>query len=74
MGCGRPVISTSFLHANDIVTENRGKLVEFQNPASIKDAVLELLSDKQKRKEMDLKYQMKSRWKLHVVISKRLKK
>lgn len=53
MGCGRAIISTPFLHAKDIVTENRGKLVEFQNPETIKKAILEILNNDQKRREME---------------------
>ncbi|MDO8508288.1 MAG: glycosyltransferase [Nanoarchaeota archaeon] len=53
MGCGRAVISTPFLHAKDIVTPNRGRLVEFQNPDSFKNALLELLSNKNLIKEME---------------------
>lgn len=53
MGCGRAVISTPFLHAKDIVKENRGKLVEFENPESFKQAILELLSDEKLRREME---------------------
>ncbi len=53
MGCGRAVISTPFLHAKDIITENRGRLVEFQNPESFKDAILELVSNTTLRKEME---------------------
>ncbi len=53
MGCGRAVISTPFLHAVDIITENKGRLVEFTNPESFKNAILELLHDDKKRKEME---------------------
>ena len=53
MGCGRAIISTPFLHAKDIVTENRGRLVEFQNPDSFKEALLEILGNSALRKEME---------------------
>ena len=53
MGCGRSVVATPFIHAKDIVTENRGRLVEFKNPDSIKNAILELLVEPQKRREME---------------------
>ncbi len=53
MGCGRAVISTPFLHAQDIVTESRGRLVEFKNPESFKKAILELLSNDKLRREME---------------------
>lgn len=53
MGCGRAVISTPFLHAKDVITENRGRLVEFQNPDSFRNAILELLSNGKLRREME---------------------
>ncbi|MEK6843835.1 MAG: glycosyltransferase [Nanoarchaeota archaeon] len=53
MGSGRTVIATPFIHAKDIVTENRGRLVEFKNSESIKNALSELLSIKEKRKDME---------------------
>lgn len=53
MSCGRPVISTPFLHAKDIITNERGRLVEFRNPLSFSKAILELLSDEKLRKDME---------------------
>lgn len=53
MGCGRAVIATSFIHSKDIVTENRGRLVEFKNSESIQNALFELLASPQIRQEME---------------------
>jgi len=53
MGCGRIVISTPFLHAKDIITENRGRLVEFQDPESFKNTILKLISNEKLRREME---------------------
>ncbi|MBW2981550.1 glycosyltransferase [Candidatus Woesearchaeota archaeon] len=53
MSCGRPVVSTPFLHAKDIVADDKGRLVEFKNPESYSKAILELLSDEMKRREME---------------------
>ncbi len=53
MGCGRAIISTKFLHAKDIVTENRGRLIEFGNPESFRNAILELLLNPRLKKEME---------------------
>jgi glycosyltransferase involved in cell wall biosynthesis len=54
MGCGRAIIATPFLHAKDIVTENRGILCdEFKNSENIKSAILEILENPEKRKEME---------------------
>ncbi len=53
MGCGRAVISTPFLHAQDIVTENRGRLIKFKEPESFKEAILEILENNSLKKEME---------------------
>ncbi|MFH1422357.1 MAG: glycosyltransferase [Planctomycetota bacterium] len=53
MGCGRAVVSTPFLHAKDIVTENKGILAEFENPSSFAKGILEILRNPEKRKSME---------------------
>ena len=53
MGCGRPVVSTPFLHAKEIVTSERGILAEFNNSESFADAILQLLSDSSLREKME---------------------
>ncbi len=54
MGCGRVVVSTPFLHAKDMVSEDRGFLVEqFRNTKSFKEALLAALSDMNRIKNME---------------------
>lgn len=53
MGCGRAIVSTPFIHAKDIVTENKGLLAEFQNPHSFAEAIRTILRDPEKRKSME---------------------
>jgi len=53
MSCGRSIISTPFLHAKDIITDARGRLVEFQDSKLFAKAITELLSDEQLRKNME---------------------
>ncbi|PIN95691.1 hypothetical protein COU56_00795 [Candidatus Pacearchaeota archaeon CG10_big_fil_rev_8_21_14_0_10_31_9] len=54
MGCGRAVISTPFLHARDAINHERGILLDgFRNSESFKNAILEILSDKEKLKEIE---------------------
>ncbi|MFH1802499.1 MAG: glycosyltransferase [archaeon] len=53
MGCGRAIVSTPFLHAKDIVTENKGVLAEFDNPQSFTEGILKILRDPEKRKSME---------------------
>jgi len=45
LGVGRAVISTSFLHAIDIITPERGILVNFKDKNSFADAILKILLD-----------------------------
>ncbi|MDO8460121.1 MAG: glycosyltransferase [Nanoarchaeota archaeon] len=52
MGCGRPVISTPFLHAREAVTPEKGILVKFDDSKSFQDAIFYLLLRPDKRKEM----------------------
>ncbi len=53
MGCGRAVISTPFLHAQDIVNSERGILVDFKNPKSFEKAILNMLENPDSRKQME---------------------
>ena len=55
MGCGRAVISTSFLHAKDAITPERGVLVGFKNPKAFERAILSVLDDPEMRREMEKK-------------------
>ncbi|MEM3113141.1 MAG: glycosyltransferase [Candidatus Pacearchaeota archaeon] len=54
MGCGRATISTPFLHAQDVINHERGILLnDFRNPESFKEAILKILSDRKKLKEIE---------------------
>jgi len=52
MGCGRPVITIPFLHAQDAVTKDRGILVELGNSKSYSKAIIKLLSNPKLREKM----------------------
>jgi len=54
MGAGRPVISTPFTHAKEIINSDRGRLAEFKSPDSFKGALLELIPNYQLRKRLEL--------------------
>ena len=53
MGCGRAVVATHFLHSKDIVTPERGILVEFNDSKSIADAIIKILSDPGLKEKME---------------------
>lgn len=48
MGCGCAVISTSFLHARDMVRPDCGRLIAFKDPQSFADTINELLDSREK--------------------------
>ncbi len=54
MGCGRAVVSTPFLHARDVINPDRGILLpDFRNPSSFKNAILDILDNKLRLKDME---------------------
>ncbi len=52
LGAGRPVVSTAFAHAEEIVTPEVGALVGFGESATLTAALLELMKDREKLKMM----------------------
>ncbi|MFM9023801.1 MAG: glycosyltransferase [Planctomycetaceae bacterium] len=44
-GCGKPVVSTPYWHARELLAGGRGRLVPFRDPAAIAAAVDGLLTD-----------------------------
>ncbi len=52
MGAGRPVVSTSFAHAQDILSAERGFLVDFKNVNLFKEAIEKLAQDSKLREHM----------------------
>jgi len=52
LGSGRPVISTPFAQATEIITRESGLLVNFKNPASYSEALLNLLKDPLRRQQL----------------------
>lgn len=54
MGCSCPVISTPIPHAKEMLSDNVGIIIDFQNPNQLANAAVELLSNPKKRREMSL--------------------
>jgi len=52
LGSGRPVISTPFAQATEIITPQTGLLVNFKNPASYAESLLNLLKDPFRREQL----------------------
>ena len=52
LGMGRPVISTAFSQAKEVVTDDVGIMVDFRNPQAYTDAILRLLEDENLRLQL----------------------
>lgn len=53
MGCGKAIISTGFLYAQEVLAEKRGLFINYRNPESIFLAVDFLFKYPEKRKRME---------------------
>jgi glycosyltransferase involved in cell wall biosynthesis len=51
-GLGKPVVSTPYWHARELLADGKGVLVPFGDPAAIGDAIGELLTDEPRRNAM----------------------
>lgn len=52
LGSGRPVISTAFAQAKEVITADVGALVDFKNPMSFSEAIIKMLANDQERLQM----------------------
>ena len=55
LATGRAVISTPYLHAEEVLNSGRGFLCDFNNPASIAEALEPLLSNENLKRETEAK-------------------
>jgi glycosyltransferase involved in cell wall biosynthesis len=53
IACGRAIISTPFIYANDIIAPERGLLVKFRDPNSYSKALIKILSNPALKEEME---------------------
>ena len=61
LGAGKAIISTPYWHAKELLAEDRGVIVPFQNPNAIAEAVLDLLENDAKRHAMRKRAYLHSR-------------
>jgi glycosyltransferase involved in cell wall biosynthesis len=55
LGCGKAIVSTPYLFAEEVLSEGRGMLVDFRNPDHMADAVVRILSTPAMREQMEIK-------------------
>jgi len=53
LGAGKPIISTPFHYAEELLAEDRGILCKFSNPQSITDGIKELLDNPDKKAHIE---------------------
>jgi glycosyltransferase involved in cell wall biosynthesis len=53
MGCGKAVVSTPNIYAEEVLNHDRGVLADFQNPKSFADGIDKLLSDPAWKKRVE---------------------
>ncbi len=52
LSCACPIIATKNQYACDVINEERGRLVEFEDAGEIEDAFLDILESRKRQKEM----------------------
>lgn len=53
MGCGKAIVSTPSIYAEEVLNDERGLLARFKNPKSFSNAVDKILSDKELRDRIE---------------------
>lgn len=65
LGCGKAIVSTKYLYAEEVLSNGKGLLVDFQNENEIATAVTAILDDPAMQKQMEIKsyaYGRESKW------------
>ncbi|MHC4591366.1 MAG: glycosyltransferase family 4 protein [Planctomycetota bacterium] len=52
LGAGKPIVSTPYWYAEELLADDRGHLVEFRDPEGISEALLSMLDDPRRVREM----------------------
>ena len=53
LGCGKAIVSTPYLYAEEVLSDGRGILVDFESPDSIADTVNLILGDKEIKESLE---------------------
>jgi glycosyltransferase involved in cell wall biosynthesis len=55
LGAGKAIVSTPYLHAQEVLSRGRGILVPFRDAAAVASAVNTVLGDPQRKRELELR-------------------
>lgn len=55
LGCGKAVLSTPYLYAEEVLADGRGMLIDFESPDSIAEKVIRVLGDKELKESLESK-------------------
>ncbi len=53
LGCGKAIVSTPYLYAEEVLADGRGTLVDFSSPDAIADTVNAILDDSKRKESME---------------------
>lgn len=53
VGCGKAIVSTPYLYAEEVLANGRGVLVDFESPDSIADTVIRILDNKELKESLE---------------------
>jgi len=65
LGCGKAIVSTPYLYAEEVLADGRGLVVDFRSPEALANAVNELLDNPAEREVMEnlaYKYGRRTAW------------
>jgi len=65
VGCGRAIVSTKYLYAEEVLSHGRGMLVDFKDSDEIAKAIIEILENPELRSSMEdaaYKYGRRAAW------------
>jgi len=53
LGCGKAIVSTPYLYAEEVLADGRGALVDFESPESIAEVVNRILDDRELKDSLE---------------------
>jgi len=65
LGCGKAIVSTPYLYAEEVLADGRGIIVDFRSPEAIAEAVIRILDDARLKESLEAaayKYGRRTAW------------